>query len=141
MIYVLGERPGPNTDPSSPLDPDDSMSGKRLAALLGMSSDEYRAGTTRMNAVEEGKTPTTRTHVRERVSRYYNRSGMHPFLVMGISANRAMPVKFRNMKIGDVVDNVLLLPHTSGICRIWNDKEYMAALQAFAREFINIQEE
>lgn len=138
MIYVLGERPGPNTDPDSPLDPEGSMSGKRLSQLLGLTPEEYLERTVRVNANPDHHGSTASRGARDRAANHLEASAYRPFLVLGKQALRAMPERFRSMEIGDVRENVLLLPHTSGVCRVWNDKEYMAALGEFARAFVSV---
>ncbi len=139
MIYILGERPGPNTDPSVALYPHTNTgAAARLMRLLELSQEEYLASTSRLNAVDD-KSSTASTEARLRVEEFLQRAGSEPLIVLGKSALRAMPAKYRKMQFGEIVDNVLLLPHTSGVNRVWNDPAFSAKMQQVAREFINEQ--
>lgn len=136
MIFILGERPGPNTDPSVALYPHTSTgAAARLARLLNLNTAEYLANTSRLNAVDD-KSSTASTEARLRVEEFLQRAGSEPFIVLGKSALRAMPTKYRKMQFGDISDNVLLLPHTSGVNRVWNDPAFTAKMQRIAEEFI-----
>lgn len=139
MIFILGERPGPNTDPSIALYPHTTTgAAARLSRLLGFNNEDYLANTARLNAVDD-KSSTASTVARLRVEDFLRRAGSEPFIVLGKSALRAMPSKYRRMQFGEIVDNVLLLPHTSGVNRVWNDPAFSAKMQTTAREFINDQ--
>lgn len=136
MIFILGERPGPNTDPCVALYPHTTTgAAARLHRLLGLSQAEYLANTTRLNAVDD-KSSTASTVARQRVEEFLCAAGQNPFLVLGKSAIKAMPTKYRKMEFGDILDNVLLIPHTSGINRYWNNAENSIKMQEIAREHI-----
>lgn len=139
MIFILGERPGPNTDPSVALYPHTSTgAAARLARLLKLNTAEYLVNTSRLNAVDD-KSSTASAEARLRVEEFLQRAGSEPFLVLGKSAIKAMPVRYRKMAFGDIIDNVLLLPHTSGVNRVWNDPAFTAEMQRIAREFVHEQ--
>jgi GH25 family lysozyme M1 (1,4-beta-N-acetylmuramidase) len=127
MIYILGDRAGPNTDPERPLFIHNSTgAAARLARLLDMTDEEYLSNTIRENA--NGNT--------NHVSQFLGRANGKPFIVLGKAALKAMPYKYRDMKFGDVKCNVLLLPHTSGVNRVWNDKEFTNLMKARALKHI-----
>jgi len=137
MIYILGERPGPNTDPSVALYPHTNTgAAARLHRLLSLTQEAYLANTSRLNAVDD-KSSTASTVARQRVEEFLRTAGQNPFIVLGKSALRAMPAKYRKMAFGEIKDNVLLLPHTSGVNRVWNDPAFTAEMQRIAREFIH----
>lgn len=139
MIFILGERPGPNTDPSVALYPHTTTgAAARLIRLLDYNTEAYLANTSRLNAVDD-RSSTASTVARLRVEEFLQRAGSEPFIVLGKSALKAMPSKYRKMQFGDIIDNVLLLPHTSGVNRVWNDPVFSAKMQQIAREFINEQ--
>ena len=140
MIYILGERPGKNTDPSRPLYPHSSTgAAARLYRLLSLTQEEYLAGTIRLNAADDFVVSTSSAGARSRVESFLHDSAAEPFIVLGKSALKAMPTKYRKMDFGEIIDNVLLLPHTSGVNRVWNDPVFSARMQQIAREFINEQ--
>lgn len=140
MIYILGERPGPNTDPSVALYPHTTTgAASRLIRLLNLTTEGYLANTSRLNAVDD-KSSTASSVARLRVEEFLRRAGSEPFIVLGKSAIKAMPAKYRKMQFGEIVDNVLLLPHTSGVNRVWNDPAFTATMQRIAREFINAEQ-
>jgi hypothetical protein len=137
MIFILGERPGPNTDPRVALYPHTTTgAAANLMRLLELSQAEYLTSTTRLNAVDD-KSSTASTVARQRVEEFLQAAGQNPFIVLGKSALKAMPAKYRKMAFGEITDNVLLLPHTSGVNRVWNDPAFTAQMQRIAREFIN----
>lgn len=137
MIYILGERPGPNTDKRVALYPHTNTgAAARLMRLLELSQAEYLTSTSRLNAVDD-KSSTASSVARQRVEEFLNSAGQNPFIVLGKSAIKAMPAKYRKMDFGEIKDNVLLLPHTSGVNRVWNDPAFTAKMQRIAREFIH----
>jgi len=137
VIYILGERPGPNTDPSVALYPHTTTgAAARLHRLLGLSQAEYLASTSRLNAVDD-KSSTASSVARQRVEEFLLSASQNPFIVLGKSAIKAMPAKYRKMEFGEIKDNVLLLPHTSGVNRVWNDPDFAAKMQQVARDFIH----
>jgi len=138
MIFILGERPGPNTDPDRPLYPHtDTGAAARLMRLLNFNNKEdYLAVTTRLNAVERGSASSASLESRSRVASFLAKAGSKPFIVLGKSAIKAMPAKYRKMSFGEILDNVLLIPHTSGVNRYWNNSETTAKMQKVAREHI-----
>jgi hypothetical protein len=139
MIYILGERPGPNTDKSVALYPHTNTgAAARLFRLLSLTQEVYLANTSRLNAVDD-QSSTASTVARQRVEEFHRSAGQNPFIVLGKSALKAMPVRYRKMQFGDIVENVLLLPHTSGVNRVWNDPAFTAKMQRIAREFIDEQ--
>ena len=136
MIYILGERPGNNTDPCRPLYPHTSTgAAARLYRLLSLTKEEYLAVTIRLNAADDNSS-TSSAGARSRVEDFLRDSAAEPFIVLGKSALKAMPSKYRKMEFGQIIDNVLLLPHTSGVNRVWNDKEFTARMQDIARKHI-----
>jgi hypothetical protein len=74
---------------------------------------------------------------RQRVEEFLLSASQNPFIVLGKSAVKAMPAKYRKMEFGEIKDNVLLLPHTSGVNRVWNDPDFAAKMQQVARDFIH----
>ena len=136
MIYILGERPGPNTDPSRALYPHTNTgAASNLMRLLSLSREEYLSTTIRLNAVDD-QSSTASSVARQRVEEFLAAADQNPFIVLGKSALKAMPAKYRKMGFGQIEDNVLLLPHTSGVNRVWNDREFSADMQLIARDFI-----
>jgi hypothetical protein len=140
MIFILGERPGPNTNPSIALYPHTTTgAAARLYRLLSLTKEEYLANTARLNAVDDPASSTSSPVARLRVEYFLFEAASEPFIVLGKSALKAMPPKYRKMQFGDIIDNVLLLPHTSGVNRVWNDPVFTAKMQKIAREFIDEQ--
>lgn len=141
MIWILGERPGPNTNPSIALYPHTTTgAAARLARLLNLTTEDYLARTARLNAVDTQGASTASSEARLRVEYFLFEAGSEPFIVLGKSALKAMPAKYRKMQFGDKIDNVLLLPHTSGVNRFWNDPANSAKMQQIAREFVSEHE-
>lgn len=135
-IYILGERPGKNTDPSRPLYPHNTTgAAARLIRLLSLTREDYIRYTTRLNAANSTES-TSSVESRLRVESFLLEAGHKPVLVLGREACKALPTKYRKIEFGQIIDNVLCIPHTSGISRFWNDKEKALSIQNITRDFI-----
>lgn len=134
MIYILGERPGKNTDHSVPFYPHTTTgAAARLIRLLNMTTEQYLTNTVRQNCVDDERSII---QGRDRVAEFLEQADGSPFLVMGKSAIKALPTEYRRMKFGNILDNVILIPHTSGVNRFWNDKQDTLAMQKTVLDFL-----
>lgn len=147
-IYVVGDRPGPNTDPARPLYPHTTVgAAAHLMEMMGIDSKQvYLDRTIRMNAWHDGRL-TLVAEARPRMlklMRHLKTEGSEVplgtekkpalVIVLGTEAMRAMPADIRDMKFGEVRDvsrwlRVFYLPHTSGRNRVWNDHAYKGQMK------------
>lgn len=148
-ITILGERPGPNTDPSRPLYPHTSTgAAANLARLMGLSIEEYLEITDRYNASDAplGYEGCGSLIPRDRVRRIWDRlvrsENIELLIVCGRETQRALPSPWRTtlemLEPEYVPDGttVLLIPHPSGRNRVFNEREYKARVEKILRHEI-----
>lgn len=138
-FVVYGEAPGPNTDPLRPLYPHATTgAAAKLAALLGLSVDQYLARVQRLNALHDGKRPLGLYEARARVANHLNQtlqaSPEAKFVFLGAKALHAAPAEYRKLKACQAAGPVLFIPHTSG-ANLWynsaaNKEQAAVALRA-----------
>lgn len=141
-ITVFGERPGPNTDAARPLYPHTGNgAAARLIDLMGLTRDQYLYGTLRHNVVDTAWESTTSDRARRKVSYVMNvERELDPeakFLFVGRQTIQAAPKDYRDMVFGEVRNNVLLIPHTSGKNFFYNDPEATERIRKALRSFIS----
>lgn len=125
-LIVFGERPGPNTDPKRPLFPHTTTgAAAKLIQLLGWTEERYLLETVRYNALHDGFSELPLDTARERVETLLNSSRhLHNdprFLFCGRAAMRCAPKKYRDQRMGEIHDDVMAIPHPSGVNRYYND--------------------
>ena len=147
-LVLIGERPGPRTDPERPLYPHTTTgAAARLIDLLGLPREDYFNLTTRINAFNDGCRPLSLEEARRRVTRHMivaiNRYVNPRFVFLGAEALRCGPQIYRRMQPADVRDLVMYLPHPSGVNRWYNSSENTELARARLREHVQpaLQEE
>lgn len=148
-ITLLGERPGPNTDPLRPLFPHTTTgAAANLARMMGLSREEYLEITDRYNVCdstdlrESPASMIARDKVRRLWDRLVNSQEIELLIVCGREAQRALPRPWRidlEMLEPEYVPfglTVLLIPHPSRRNRVFNDKSYLEKTQRILRHEI-----
>ena len=142
-IIILGDQPGPNTDPKDALYPHTATgAAARLARLMGMDSDKYVRVTRRMNINHDGDALLSPELAEVRFKGIL--SGTAPdklIIVVGkAAANRHPDVK--GLNFGEVIDyqgsRLVVIPHTSGRNRYWNDKGNEARIALILRQELQV---
>jgi len=146
---IVGEAPGPHTDPDVPLE---GRAARRLAALAGLEEEELRRRARIVNVLPRwpgsaGK--GSRFDHREaagpaeEVIRRHARRGQR-ILVLGWRAARALDPVFYGLRrqpilelephhVGPVPVRVAIVPHPSGISHWWNDPANVERASEFLR--------
>lgn len=127
-LVIVGERPGPNTDPKRPLFPHTTTgAAARLIRMIGVPVSEYLRYTQRYNAYHDGENAISDlAEARRRLQAiHYHYMDLYPevqFLYLGKSALNAAPREYRKLQFLQNRDNVWLIPHPSGVNRVYNDE-------------------
>jgi uracil-DNA glycosylase len=138
---VIGQAPGPNTDPALPLS---GRCGDRLADLAGLTPDNFRlmfeltnllptfpgkAGKGDLFPIDEARVAALRMLVSGRL-------GARPVVLLGANVERAfalapdVPVLRWRPRLAVLVATC---PHPSGVSRWWNDPANERAARRFWR--------
>lgn len=136
---IIGQAPGPKTDPAEPLS---GPSGRRLAALCELSLDDFLACFQRVNLMNRfpgkaGKGDAFRIDRARRAALRLSQSfGGRKVVLLGNHVARAFevlpispPGAFMPMWGGLVT----IFPHPSGISRWWNDPKNVRLASQFWR--------
>lgn len=136
-VLIVGQAPGPNTDPLQPLS---GRSGRRLASLCCLTLDEFLAAYDRVNLVPvfPGKLakgdafplPAAR---RFAVAIMRGRRSPLRLVLLGGNVARAFGVpdapRFAWGPLGRHLAAVF--PHPSGVCQFWNDPRNVGQARSF----------
>ena len=138
-LVIFGERPGPNTDPSRPLYPHTTTgAAARLMRLLGMSRTRFLEAS-RYNVVDDRITSTSdlaarsRVALRMRMHRETHESSRVVFL--GRAALNGAPPRYRMLEFGLEMDDVMVIPHPSGVNRYYNSEANTHFIVESLRQF------
>jgi hypothetical protein len=107
--------------------------------MLGFTREEYLERVKRYNVVNDYTTPTTTSHVRDRVKTLLNsyRECYEPrFLVLGRSAASAFPPKYRYQPFGYPLGDLMIIPHPSGRNRFYNSLDNKLFIEQSLRDFL-----
>lgn len=142
---IIGQAPGPNTDPAVPLG---GRSGQRLAELCGLDLDVFLRAFERVNLLESypGKAGNGKGDAfpigsaREKAIDILLRYELHERMTIMLGDNVcrtfglafAMPCYFYRSKVMDAA--VAFCPHPSGICRWWNEPANVKKARRFWRK-------
>jgi hypothetical protein len=160
MIYVLGDRPGSNTDPKRPLFPHTTVgAAANLARIMGLSPEAYVASTERMNVWHDGDQLLARHEAIPRLDglwSYFDQErdprpdSKFLVVIVGREALSLIPQPYRERlevrEYGVVVSfssnvDLVYVPHTSGRNRVWNDpqlkKEITCRVSALVRSHLS----
>lgn len=117
-IFIVGDQPGPKTDPNDPLGLD-CQSGRNLARHLGMNDRTYQRNTVRINSVDAG------------TEAFFEKAERCNGLVIFVGKEGARRLKVSEIHLLDWNKPFLfrgcrciLYPHTSASNRVWNDKNF-----------------
>lgn len=140
-VLILGERPGPRTDPKLALFPHTTTgAAAKLISLLGWPQEYYLQHTTRINVFHDGYRMLDLQQARRRVERYMtlvlHRHSAPRVIVVGRETLRAMPQIYRSMEACEVRDVVMYLPHTSGVNRWYNSAQHTELARRTLREHV-----
>lgn len=134
---IVGQAPGPNTDPAEPLS---GASGRRLAALCELSVNDFLDRFERVNLMDRfpgkaGKGDAFRMdRARRAALRLSQRFEKRKVVLLGNRVARAFEVK-PIWPAGNFVPMwggfVTVVPHPSGISRWWNDPENARSMELF----------
>jgi hypothetical protein len=138
-IIVLGDQPGPNTDAKDALYPHTTTgAAARLAELMGLDTEKYIRVTRRMNINHDGENLLAPEHASTRMKGIL--AGTAPgklIIVVGKAAANRHP-DTKDLGFGDVIDyqgsRLVIIPHTSGRNRYWNDKGNKTRIALILRE-------
>lgn len=127
-LIVFGDRPGPHTDPKTPLYPHTTTgAAAKLIDLLGVEQEFYLQNTLRYNVHHDGERLLSLAEARKRVDALMvwrlTEDPDPKFLFVGGAALRGAPQFYRKMQFLETKDLVLLIPHTSGVNRWYNSAE------------------
>jgi uracil-DNA glycosylase len=127
-VTVVGQAPGPNTDHREPLS---GASGRRLAALCGVTLAEFLALFDRANLLDRWPGPKAKgdrfdaSEARMAACQFTPRLRRRRTVLLGRAVARAFHLHGRPMFewLDEVGDGALvaLAPHPSGISRWWNE--------------------
>jgi hypothetical protein len=137
-VLLVGEHNPHSDEPYSDLWPEPAQSaGGRLCKILRLTLRQYVASFARTNLLrtQRWSVPHARTHALRLTHRRR--------ILLGARVAAAHGVKFRLFRVvalraGAVADHavwVLVLPHPSGRCRIWNDRANIKRARAAVRRF------
>lgn len=135
---VVGENPGPNTHPDLPLFPwPDTSSAGRLMAMSELTPSEYLGGLYRRNLVDdhEWSWQDAKSKAREIVTALFDLDrdlrvvlcGAKVAKCFGLPADFWQPVKL------DTRQTAVVVPHPSGMNRIYNDRACRARTRGWMR--------
>lgn len=147
---LLGQAPGPKTDPGEPLHPATSLTGRRLASLFGLEDHQYLTAFDRANLLYEypGKVG--------KEDRFPMAEAKRSALTLApLLAGRTVVLLGRNVCSAFRLDAlpwftwselplgsyrqpavVACIPHPSGRCRIYNDPASRDQAASFLRELV-----
>lgn len=116
LVGMLNSR---TDDPDFALWPEPrGCSGGRLCAVFGMTRDEYLATFERTNlCISQWSDAVARARAAEIMRERVNDS---PIVMLGALVAGAFGFPYRPFSSPD--RGLVILPHPSGMCRIWNDK-------------------
>lgn len=137
-IYVVGDRPGPNTDPERPMFPHTTTgSAQRLIDLMGVSRDWYLENTVRMNAWHDGEKLIAKSEAISRLGeKFFHIQQQCPLEFLILCVGQKSREIFPRKNIPDNAE-VFYLPHTSGVNRFWNDRVATACIRLRLRSVIS----
>lgn len=137
-ITIIGDAPGPNTDPTDPLFPHTSTgAAARLIELMGISENKYLRVTRRLNANHDGENALDPAMAATRMAGALAGANSKLIIVVGrAAANLHRDTK--DLDFGDVIEyhgrRLVVIPHTSGRNRYWNDKGNKARIGLILRQ-------
>lgn len=112
----------------------DGCSGHRLCCLiLGMRRQAYMNVFERVNLVDgKWSMKAARSRAEELIDGKYGFSEEQPLILLGSKVASAFSVTFRPYE--QLGEDILMLPHPSGLCRLWGDPgAYARAREAVLR--------
>lgn len=135
---VVGENPGPNTHPDLPLFPwPDTSSAGRLMAMSELTPGEYLGGLYRRNLVDahEWSKPAARSRAREMITALFDLGrdfrvvlcGSKVARCFGVEPDFWMPLRLETRQ------TAVVIPHPSGLNRIYNDRACRARTRMWMR--------
>jgi len=124
-VLIVGDRPGPNTDPKDPLFIHTTTgAAARLAKMMALDSDAYHA-IRRINARHDGEKLLELDEARTRLRKILmDLEGPWLTILVGAEAARVYGgalIAGNPVSSGDL--RALYIPHTSGMNRFWNVAE------------------
>lgn len=135
MILFVGESNPHGADPAMALYPlPKHAAGGRLCSILGISPRTYLRRYRRANLLHEGK--WSRVAARAAACDLLVKDPARRIVLLGSKVCEAFRVPFVPFRVHNIFPfPMLVLPHPSGLCRIWNDPSSVtrarAAFQAF----------
>lgn len=140
-MIIVGQAPGPNTDPAQPLS---GPSGRKLASLCGMTLDEFLTRFERVNLLADypgrcGKgdafpaafAKQAALDIRELVA------SRDVVMMLGLGVARAFnlrrPEFFKWTRLSRDCGHVVVVPHPSGISHWWNEPRNVTRAAKFWR--------
>ena len=124
-VLIVGDRPGPNTDPKDPLFIHTSTgAAARLADLMGLDAESYHT-LRRINARHDGEKLLEPAEAKMRFQGILmGLEGSWLVLLIGGEAAKVQGgglLQGNPAQVGD--HRFLFVPHTSGVNRVWNVPE------------------
>lgn len=147
---LIGQAPGPKTDPAAPLHPGTSLTGRRLATLLGLSDGEYLEGFDRLNLVYEYPGKVGKEDVFPMAQARASARLLSPLLagrrvvLLGRGVSTAFGLvtlpwmTWTELELGPHREpaTVAAIPHPSGRCRVYNDPTQRGQVETFLRTLV-----
>jgi uracil-DNA glycosylase len=140
-ILILGDAPGPNTDPRDPLFPHTTTgAAAHLATLMGLDREAYIARTRRLNVNHDGNQPLSKAEASDRLVGILDRVSPGSLIIMIGRAAAGRHNQTARLPWGEPIDfngsQLLVIPHTSGRNRYWNDPLNKQKISQILREEI-----
>jgi hypothetical protein len=142
-LVIIGERPGPNTDPLVPLFPHTTTgAAARLIQMLGIPVATYLRKVIRYNVVDnhDDGILSGRKRLLERMDFHRRRSSNVRFVFLGRETIRGAGPPYSKIPFGTVHGDVMLIPHPSGRNRYYNSLANRTFITQALREFAGILE-
>lgn len=140
-VLLVGHSPDAKNSPA--LDPTVAGSaGKRLFDMSGLSFRDYTHYCERMNTLPVGFEEMTRLEQRLRAMRHATSPEFKKRVVIFVGKGNAELYPWTLPRWGDPRENAseesvwLWVPHTSGLCRTWNDPSEKLALRQIFQSII-----